>query len=72
MTTGHHLWRLQRLHRVVEECTATAGGSAAVGEMLAAVGGESLLELGRMLEGCGEITREDGKTYSVGACASAL
>ena len=59
------MWMLQRVERVLEECTASAEGRAAIQELLAGFdGGPELLELGALLAGC-RTRKEGGRLFSL-------
>ena len=63
MVTGYHLWMLQRLQKVVEECASTGPGEASVRELLERVPeGLRLLSLGQKLAEC-PVRKEGGLAF---------
>ena len=63
MVTAHHAWRLRRMADALAACSPE--GREAVSEMLSAFpGGERLLEIDRVLEGCG-VRKVGGRLFSL-------
>ncbi len=65
MVIPYQMWMLQRVERVLAECTASAAGRAAIEGLLAGFeGGPELLELDRILAGC-RTRKEGGRLFSI-------
>ena len=62
MVTAHHAWRLQRIADALADCTP-AGRDAMAGMLAAFPAGDRLLELDKVLAGCG-VRKQGGRLFS--------